>query len=257
MPSPPSSSGNLQGMRPFVLALPVAVLLAGCSGSSGSAAPSPSPSSAAPTLEPTAEATTPAPDPTGTATPTAGGSPTRTSTRPAADGDVDGDGRKDAVSTTATVITVTLSGSGRKLTAPIHADDPRPAQVRGSHDVDRDGRAEVFVQTAQGASAFFVTPYRYDGTKLVELQVDGEPARFGIGGAVTYGNGFVCLPDGHVDVKESESTDGETYTITDRLYRVAGARLVLVRTATSKARQGSAPMMASYSADCGSVGEGR
>jgi hypothetical protein len=242
-------------MRPLVLLLPVALALTGCSGSSESAVPSRNGSSASATAEPTAPPTTAVPTASPSASPSA--SPTATAARPAADGDVDGDGRRDAVTTTATVLTVTLSGTGRKVTAPIQADDPRPAPLRGSHDVDRDGRAEVFVQTAQGASTSFVTPYRFDGTRLVALQLAGEPVRLGIGGSVNYGNGFACTPDGLIDVKESESTDGETYTIQDKVYRVAGARLALVRSGTSTAKQGSAAMMASYTADCGSVGEGQ
>jgi hypothetical protein len=239
-------------MRPLVLLLPVALALTGCSGSSGSAVPPLSGSSAAATAEPTAQPTT-GPTVSPSASPSV--SPTAPAARPAADGDVDGDGRRDALTTTATVLTVTLSGTGRKVTAPIQADDPRPAPLRGSHDVDRDGRAEVFVQTAQGASTSFVTPYRFDGTRLVALQLAGEPVRLGIGGSVNYGNGFACTPDGLIAVKESESTDGQTYTIRDKTYRVAGARLALVRSGTSTAKQGSAAMMASYTADCGSVGE--
>jgi predicted small lipoprotein YifL len=246
-------------MRPLLLVLSVALALTGCSGSSTPAALPPTATAtpsetatAAPT--PSAVPTTPAPIAGGTAraTPTATGG----TVRPAADGDVDGDGKTDAVSTTATVVTVTLSGSGRRLTAAVHSDDPRPPAYAGSHDVDRDGRAEVFLRTAQGASTSFVTPYRFDGTRLVELLLDGDPARLGIGGAVTHGDGFACLAGGLLDVKAADSSDGKSYTVTDRFYRVGGAALLLVRSAISHSQVGTPALEASYTADCGSVTAG-
>lgn len=245
-------------MRPLVLLLPLALAVTGCSTSSKPGPPSPTPTataSAAPTPTPTPSA---APSTAGpTAGPTATPTPSPSATvRAAADGDVDGDGKADAVATTATLVTVTLSGSGRKVTAAVHSDDPRPPAYAGSHDVDRDGRAEVFLRTAQGASTSFVTPYRFDGTRLVELQLSGDPARLGIGGAVTHGDGFACLASGLVDVKAADSSDGKSYTVTDRFYRLSATALVLVRTSTSHAQVGSAALAASYTADCGSVSAG-
>jgi hypothetical protein len=248
---PPKRSGSLQGMRPLLLAVPVALVLTGCSGSSTPApVPSPTATTAAPTAVPTTEA--PSASPTPSATPT----PTPTARPAAADGDVDGDGKPDLISATDTVLTVVLSSTGKAVTAPIHAEAPRAAPVLGSTDVDRDGHAEVFVETAQGASTTFATPYRFDGTALRELQLAGAPARLGIGGSVTHGDGFRCT-GGLLLVLSSDSTDGKAYTVRTTTYRLGAQQLVAVRTTTAKANQGSPAVERSYNVDCGSVGDGQ
>jgi hypothetical protein len=233
------------------LVVPV-LLVAACSGGSGKPAP-----------EPTATFTLPTPDPT-TAPPSATPSPTpsptaspRPSARaiPAADGDVDGDGKRDVIQPSATVLRITLSSTGKVVTAPVHADAPTPPALLGTADIDRDGRAEVFLQTAQGASTEFATPYRFDGTSLKELQLDGGPARLGIGGSVTHGDGFRCLPNGQLEVRQAESTDGTTFTVLASDYRISGVQLVLVSTRSGKGKQGTPSVESAYTADCGTVGD--
>ena len=240
-------------MRLLVTAAPVALLLAACSGTAKTpdAAPSGDPL-------PTIVATTPAPTPTASATPTPTASPTPTPGHrvPAVDGDVDGDGKPDSVRTTATVLTVELSGSGTTVKAPIHADAPRSAPVLGSKDVDRDGFAEIFIETAQGASTSFATPYRFDGKVLRELQLDAGPVRLGIGGTVTHGDGFTCTPTGLLEVRSADSSDGQSFTVHSTLYRLGPTELILVSTSTSKAKQGDRAVEDSYNVNCGSVGEG-
>ena len=243
-------------MRPLVLVLPAVVLLAACSGQTRAAGPGPA------TPLPTVDVTTAPPGPPTTAAPTATATPSAAPTavtrrRPALDGDVDGDGRKDAIRSTATVLTVELSGGGRTVTAPIHAEAPRSAPVLGSTDVDRDGYAEVFVETAQGASTTFVTPYRFDGTTLRELQLDGGPARLGIGGSVTHGDGFRCTSDGLLEIRSADTSDGKTFTVHADLYRLNATQLVLVRSSTTKAKQGEPAVEQSYNVSCGSVGSGQ
>lgn len=245
-------------MRPLLLVVPAALLLSGCSGSSRAPEPTPTPTpsptpSATPAPVPTPSATA-APTPSRTAVPT--GSPTATPRRAAVDGDVDGDGRPDRISATDTVLTVVLSSTGRAVTAPVHAEAPRPAPVLGSHDVDGDGRSEVFVETAQGASTTFATPYRYDGTALRELSLDGMPARLGIGGSVTHGDGFRCA-GGLLVLLSAESSDGKAYTVRTSRYRLTATALVLVGSSTQKANQGSPAVEGSYAVDCGSVGDGQ
>ena len=175
---------------------------------------------------------------------------------PALDGDVDGDGKPDSIRTTATVLRVELSGTGTTVTAPIHAEAPRSAPVLGSKDVDHDGFAEVFLETAQGASTSFATPYRFDGKALRELQLDGGPVRLGIGGSVTHGDGFRCTPQGLLEVRSADSTDGQAFTVHISLYRLAATQLVLVKSSTVHAKQGDPVVEDSYNVDCGSVGEG-
>lgn len=247
-------------MRFHLGALPTAALavalVSGCSGEVTRTGSSPGET-------PTATAaSTPAPTPTLAPAPTpTTAAPTAAATVPprkkAADGDVDGDGQPDVVRATSTVLTVTLSASGRKVTAPVHADSPAAPEVLGSTDVDRDGFAEVFLKTTQGASTGFATPYRFDGTTLRELQLDGQPARLGFGGSVQHGDGFRCTDAGQVEVRKAEADDtGATYAVELTVYRLSPTSLVRVRTSTSMAKQGSPEVEASYTVDCGPVGEG-
>jgi hypothetical protein len=213
----------------------------------------------APSTLPSVGGTSAAPTSSPTAGPTASpsSSPARSRTKPAIAGDVDGDGQPDTVRTTATLLTVVLSSTGKSVTAPIHADSPRKTPVLGSTDVDRDGFAEVFLQTAQGASTSFATPYRFDGTTLRELQVDGGPVRLGIGGSLTHGDGFQCNSAGQLVVRSAESSDGKAFVVRTKIYRLAAQQLVLVKSSTVSAKQGDLIVQQSYAVDCGSVGEGQ
>lgn len=240
-------------MRPLLLAVPLALALTACSGGTPTIAPSPTPS---PTVSATPSPTPSAP-PTATTSPTPTATTTPTRVKPAKDGDVDGDGTVDSVRATATLLTVELSGSGRTLTAPVHAEAPRAAPVLGSSDVDRDGYAEVFLETAQGASTSFATPYRYDGTVLRELQLDGGPVRLGVGGSVTHGDGFRCTKAGQLEVRSAESPDGADFTVHVDLYRLTARELVLVRSSTLHGAQGTPAVEASYNVQCSSVGDGQ
>lgn len=242
-------------MRKLALAVPFVLFVAACSGSSKTAAPAPT------TPAPTVEVTTAAPTPSPTAGPTASPTPAATPTvvtrrKPAMDGDVDGDGKRDSIRTTATLLTVELSSTGKTVTAPIHADAPRSAPVLGSTDVDRDGFAEVFLETVQGASTSFATPYRFDGTTLRELQLDGGPVRLGIGGSVTHGDGFRCRA-GLLEVHSADSPDGSVFTVHVDLYRLGVRQLVLLKSSTTKANQGDPAVEESYNVDCGPVGDGQ
>ncbi len=236
--------------RSLVPALTVAVVLAGCSSNNDGAEPGPT--ATLPVVATTSAAPSPTPSPTVSAT----ASPTPLAcvcAIPAKPGDVDGDGTRDTVRATAELLTVVLS-SGASVTAPVHAESPRSPAVLGYADVDRDGRSEVFVETAQGASTQFATPYRFDGKALRELDLDGDPARLGFGGSVTHGDGFRCR-NGLLEVLSAESQDGATYTVRVDTYSLGRSELVLRSTANKQARQGDALFEASYRPDCGTVGD--
>lgn len=226
------------------------VLLSACSGEGDTgAARSPGPRAAttpAVTASATPAASVSAAAPTATPTPTGSAAP-RT---PARDGDVDGDGRVDRVTATQELLTVRLA-SGRTLTAEVVADAEPP--VQGVVDVDRDGRAEVFLETTRGASTAFYTPFRYDGTSLRALVLDGEPVRLGVGGSITHGDGFACT-GGRVVVSSSSSDDGETFEVTTTTYAVRGHALARVSRSTARGlAQGDRRVAASYQVSCGSV----
>ena len=237
--------------RTALLVLPLLALAASCSSDDEEPAPSPS---ATPSASVSATPTeTTAPTPTPTASPTASPTPTATAAPVARDRDVDGDGRPDTITTADGSVSVRLTGNGRTVTAPVNADAPGPAQVLGTGDIDRDGRVEVFVRTAQGASTSFATPYRYDGSALRVVLLDGEPAQLGIGGSVTHGDGFRCLPTGLLEVSKAETEDGTSYTVQVSTYRLTGDELVVARRTTVQAEQGDVAVGRAYTVTCGSV----
>lgn len=209
------------------------------------AAPSPSPEAVA--------SPSPAVSPSPTTAPTKAARPVPTALRTAAQGDVDGDGTVDEV-TVDENLSVTLSGSGRTIGSAFQADtSPQPS---GSEDVDRDGRAEVFLRTGQGSSTSFLTPFRYDGRTFAPLTIGGEQAKLGIGGSATHGDGFSCTEQGRLVVRAARSDDGTTFTVTTTTYRVDGHRLVQTARSTATARSGDEQVGAAYLVDCRSVGEG-
>jgi hypothetical protein len=221
-------------------------LLAACSGPSAPrtadspATPSP------PVVEP----------PSPSAAPSPAASPSASAHRgQAAPGDVDGDGQADTVVVTATQVSVTLSGGGTVSAPIVESDVPKPV-VSGLHDLDLDGRNEIWVETARGASTSFVQAYRYDGKKLAELTFEGGHIRFGIGGSVTHGDGFTCKDNGQLLVSTAESDDGTTYRVHDVSYRVSGFALIRVLETFATAKSMDDPRVrAAYQVQCGSVGE--
>jgi hypothetical protein len=169
---------------------------------------------------------------------------------------VDGDGTADAVTLTATRVTVVLSGGGTVSAPIVESDVPKPT-VSGLEDLDRDGRAEVWIETARGASTSFVQAYRYDGKKLAELTFQGGHIRFGIGGSVTHGDGFTCTDNGQLLVSTAESDNGTSYRVHNTTYRVSGSTLVrLFETFATADSMDDPRVRAAYQVSCGSVGEG-
>lgn len=191
-----------------------------------------------------------APSPPPTSAPAATKAPLKT----AAQGDVDGDGTPDEI-TVDENLAVSLSGSGRTVASAFETDTA--PQTAGSEDVDRDGRAEVFLRTGQGSSTSFVTPFRYDGRTFAPLTLDGEQVKLGVGGSATHGDGFSCTEQGTLVVRSASSDDGASFTVTSTTYRVDGHRLVQVARRTAQAQGMDDPRVGeAYLVDCRSVGEG-
>lgn len=172
---------------------------------------------------------------------------------PAFPGDVDGDGEPDDV-TVGEQVSVRLSADGRTVTAPVLADTPPVAS--GAEDVDGDGRAELFVRTARGSSTTFLTPYRWDGTTFAPLLLDGQPARLGIGGSATHGEGFSCTEDGLV-VRTALRQETGTWDLSATTYAVEGHALTGVdRSDEAGIAEDDPRVGGAYLVDCRSVGEG-
>ena len=213
-----------------------------------------------PAASPT-RAPAPSPEPVVTTAPQPQPSPTPTRTpaqaptlRTAAQGDVDGDGTADEI-TVDEDLAVTLSGSGKTVASAFETDTA--PQTAGSEDVDRDGRAEVFLRTGQGSSTTFLTPFRYDGRTFAPLTLDGEQAKLGVGGSATHGDGFSCTETGALVVRSASSDDGTSFTVTTTTYRVDGHRLVETGRTTAQAQGMDDPRVGNaYLVDCRSVGEG-
>ena len=250
-------------MRRVVLLLPL-LLLPSCSGEetvsrAAAVTPAPDPTAPDPTAapspsgaEPVAASAEPEPTPTpqGARSPVAGAP----AAVPAVQGDVDGDGEPDRVEVGAQ-LRVVLSGSARTVSSPIDADTSPAAS--GVEDVDRDGRGEVFVRTAQGASTTFVTPFRYDGTRLAPLTVDGTPIRLGIGGSATHGDGFSCTDAGTLVVRAAQRQEDGTWEVSSTTYRVRGHALAGVEASGKAGLAEDDPLVGqAYLVDCRSVGEG-
>lgn len=198
-----------------------------------------------------------APTPTPLTSPTPVASASAARPVPAAQGDVDGDGAPDEVTYEGSEAVVVLSGGGTvraSTAADIEAEDPSTA---GVEDLDRDGRAEVFVQVGRGASTTFLLVLRYDGAALSPLTVDGSPKLLGIGGSATHGEGFACTADGSLVVRTAASEDGEAYALETVTYEVRGSALVEAGRDSGTAQGADDPAVAaSYVVDCRSVGEG-
>lgn len=232
-------------MKHAALVVPL-LLVAACSSSSG--APR-----TATTHAPTTAPDSPSPAP---ASPSASPEPSKgAAAAPAAPGDVDKDGQADTVRVTATSVVIELSGGGTVSAPIVESDVPKPG-VSGLADLDRDGRNEVWLETARGASTSYLQIYRYDGTALRELTYAGGHIRFGIGGSVTHGDGFTCTEAGRLVVRRAESDDGSAFRVRTRTYRVSGASLLLLSETNVTASSMDDPVVrAAYQVDCGSVGE--
>ena len=260
--------------RPLLLALSLLVLpLAGCSQDEDSRLPTGAAASlpAAPESSPraTRPSTPQSPEPPGSPEPPT--APTRSApsttapaatgprlpAEPAAQGDVDGDGEPDEITYEAGEAVVALSGGG-VLRAGVEADiAPEDPVTAGVEDLDRDGRAEVFVKVGQGASTGFLLVLRYDGTRLAALQREGAPLLLAYGGSATHGDGFSCTDAGTLLVRTASSDDGKAYALQTVTYRVRGDAVVETgRTSATGTGMEDPAVAAAYVVDCRSVGEG-
>jgi hypothetical protein len=121
---------------------------------------------------------------------------------------------------------------------PCEEPAPPPAgQVLGWADVDGDGRAELWVQTDQAASALVVALYTYDDRcRPVRITLDGLPFEHPVGGSVATTSGLRCVDEDaeSLVLHSASSVDGERYEAEERALRLEGSELVEVRSATAE-----------------------
>lgn len=257
VPPPATSESPVAGARSasdarWVLLVVPLLMIAACSGPSERSAVS---ETAAP---PTPVAESPSPAATAPPSPSEAPTASRASER-ALDGDVDGDGEPDRIQVAGATLRVTLSGSGRLLTTSVDSDldTSEPAGPAGSVDIDRDGRAEVFVRVGQGSSTTTLRPFRYDGKTLSPINTADAPLLLVVGGSTTHGNGFACTDSGQLRVASAESSDGSLYRVVATTYQLSGNTAVQVLQTRTAAKGMDDPRVAqAYRVDCGSVGEG-
>lgn len=108
--------------------------------------------------------------------------------------DVDGDGATDPILLDGGTLRVDASSAG-PLTLAV-ASDEHSAGPRGAHDIDGDGRAEVFVSLTVGANTETLVAVRYDGTGLSTINYGTEPLALYRGGGALQGSDFHCTPGG-------------------------------------------------------------
>ena len=174
---------------------------------------------------------------------------------PAAQGDVDGDGEADTVAYDGDVAVVTLSGGGvlrADTDSGVETDEP-PATA-GVEDLDRDGRAEVFVRVGRGASTGFLAVLSYDGSTLGLLTTGGAPLVLAFGGSVGQGDGFTCTEDGGLVVRSAVRQPDDTYELAQVVYAVEGRRAAQVdRSDRVGVAEDDDAVAAAYVLDCRSV----
>lgn len=256
------TTGRLARLLLAALALSAcgsAPVLAPASPAAASAAvASPSPVASSPRPRPSRSSPTPTRGPAGpSASPRVTAASPAGRVVPAAQGDVDGDGEADEIAYEGAQAVVTLSGGGVVRASTAADIDADPPQTAGVEDLDRDGRAEVFVKVGQGASTGFLLVLRYDGARLRALEQGGRPRLLAYGGSVGQGDGFSCTAAGRLVVRQAVRQADDSYAVSAEALAVHGAALVQVdRQDEDALADGDPKVAAAYVVDCRSVGEG-
>ena len=170
------------------------------------------------TTPPTTAIPVPTTAPPTTGEPTTVPTPTTVApARPRLASDVDGDGTADAVflaadeDTGTLLLRVELSSVGVRQVA-VETSTVDLAAVMGAFDVDRDGRAELFVRTTAGASTALGSIFRLEGDSLARVAFEGVGGEFAVHGAVRHLDGLRCS-DGGLELSSAVSDDGLVYEV--------------------------------------------
>lgn len=158
-------------------------------------------------------------------------------------GDVDGDGAPDSVSIYfdptgepgCQAFVVAELREGGPLAGPLETwrSDyglPRPT-LNSLHDLDRDGTAEIVVNTGVGASTQFVGIVTEEDGVLEQVTADVQAPQgladgmFGFGGSVGHLEAVDCAAEDMI-VSSFAVPDGEVYEVTRTFFTFDGATLV-------------------------------
>lgn len=104
------------------------------------------------------------------------------------------------------------------------------ARILGIVDVDRDGRGEVFVEVAHGASTAFFMVLRLVGDRLVPMTTGGPPTACPLGGSVTHFAVMGCTKGALVIGGWGNDATSASGSFT--AYHLDGARFVVERTSS-------------------------
>ncbi|ONH38360.1 hypothetical protein BL254_00320 [Protofrankia sp. BMG5.30] len=172
------------------------------------------------------------------------------SASPARDGDVDGDGRTDSIALPAAGTLRVRYATGHTDEVPFQGNPDLTVQgVLGSVDADRDGHAEVFVRVDRGAGLQAATVFRYVGSRLRLVTLDGQQASLPYGASLRNAAKWGCRrtqsPAAAIEIWTGTSTDGRSYQGRATFYNFSDSRLIT--------RGQSTPTPPPQNLTCGSV----
>lgn len=245
---------------PFLLPL-VVVFTAACGGG-GTSTPTvaPSTSTTAPATTTSAAAVVTTTRPISTTTTSACLStpmPTNAAGVTTAAGNFDGDGRPDVLkayqAAGAWHLRTELSAGGAVDVAVPDVGTGESVKAIGGFNLD-SGVDEAFATVGSGAYTTHVGIWKMGSCQLTRLTVDGQPSTFPVGASVRNQVGVRCVAGTAVQVFQSQSSDGITYTGTIANYDVVGNTLVLANTSPPQVLTNDDPALRPYSAfTCGSL----
>lgn len=123
----------------------------------------------------------------------------------------------------------------------------------GGFDVDEDGDDEAWVNVGVGGMSRLVGLFVFDDCTLAPAMLEGEAARFPVGGTFLSGNGVECAGPGSGDVDltvfAGSSGDGTNYMVESSLLTLEGTTLTEVATDVFGAQAGTS----AFTFDCGDL----
>lgn len=119
------------------------------------------------------------------------------------------------------------TGSGSEVEVEIdERPGPAPFDPIGGHDLDLDGRDELFVAVGTGAYTFHVGIWTLDDCRLDRLTVDGIPAAFPFGASSSNVAGLSCPETGGIETVTASYVSESRFEGAYQRYELADGALV-------------------------------